>query len=84
MDPFIVLQDTTGITEAGFTGEGDDNRLVRMVRAGIFGIPEFVRITAGEHFVDGIEGIIRNVLSMFGPNRIPVVLKDLADGDVTG
>ena len=83
MNPFIVLQDATGVTEAGFAGERNDDRLVRMIGTGVFGITEFIRVAADEHFVDGLQGIFRDLVSMFGVNRVPVILKDLADGDFT-
>ncbi len=82
MNPFIVLKDTAGVTEAGFTGERDDDGLVGMVRTDIFGVTEFMRVAAGEHFVDGIDGIIRNGIEMFSKNRIPVVLKDFSNSDI--
>ena len=84
MDPFIILQDTAGITEAGFAGERDDGKLVRMFRAGVFGIAQAVRVTTGEHFVDGTDSVIGNGINMFGIDRVPVILKDLADGNRPG
>lgn len=81
MDPFIVLQDAAGVTEAGLAGEGDDAELVRMLRADIFGIAELVGIAASEHFIDGLEHIFRDGGGVFGINSLPVILKDLADGD---
>lgn len=83
MNPFIVLQDATGVTEAGFAGERNDDRLVRMIGTGVFGITKFMRITTGEHFVDGVNGVVRDGIGMFSQDRIPVILKDLADGNFT-
>lgn len=84
MNPFIVLKNAAGITEAGFAGKRNDAGLVGMVGAGIFGESKFLRITAGEHFVDGVDGVIRDGLFVFGQNRVPMILKNLTDRDFAG
>ena len=84
VNPFIILEDAAGGTEAGFAGKRDDDKLVGVMGAGVFGITEFIRVTAGEHFVDGVKGVVRDFVEMLGVNGIPVVFKDLADGDFAG
>lgn len=84
MNPFIVLENTAGITEAGFAGKRNNNGLVGMVGTGVFGESQFLRIAAGEHFVDGVDGVLREGGGVFRQDRVPVILKDLADGDFAG
>lgn len=84
MNPFIVLENAAGITEAGFAGERNNEGLVGMVRAGIFGKSQFMRVAAGEHFVDGVDGVLRNGGGVFRQDRVPVILKDLTDRDWAG
>jgi hypothetical protein len=49
--PLVGENLTTGVTEASFAGMGNDNILVRVLRAGIFVITQAVGIAAREHLL---------------------------------
>lgn len=76
--PSIGLQDAAGVAEAGFAGERNDFKLMGMFWAGILGVTKSIRVTAAEHFVDGVNDIIRKRMSMLVEDRRPMILKDLA------
>ena len=49
--PLIGENFTTRVTEASFTGMGNDNILIRMLWTSIFVITQFIGATAREHFL---------------------------------
>ena len=75
--PSIGLQDAAGVAEAGFARERNDFKLIRMFWADILGVTQGIRVTAAEHFIDGIDGIIGKIASLLVENRRPMVLEDL-------
>ena len=76
--PSIGLQDAAGVAEAGFAGERNDFKVMGMFWAGILGVTKSIRVTAAEHFVNGVNDIIRKRMSMLVEDRRPMILKDLA------
>lgn len=75
--PFISKNFPAGSAEATFTGMRHNNILVGMIRASIFMVTKFVRVSTGKHFFYNRRDIIRDRISVLSEIGFPVLLKDL-------
>jgi len=62
--PLISENFTIRVTEASFTGMGNDNILVRMLWTSIFVITQFLRVTAREHLQAALDELNDLILKL--------------------
>ncbi len=75
-DEFISQFFAAGVTEIGFTGIRDETALPGVVWALIDMVAQFFWVSAGKHFVDGVDDILGEVL-VFSEVIGPMAFKDL-------
>ena len=80
--PFISKDFPTGGTEPTFTGVRDNDILLRMVRASIFMVARFFRVSTGKHFFYNRRDVVGDRVFIFGEELRPMILEDLLYGVV--